>query len=435
MTWTAPFVPVTIAAPQSGLGRECREVLASVPTWFGIPESNEEYIGFVDANPTWAAIADDGSVVGLLAPLRHAPSMSMEIYLLAVRPEWHRHGVGRALVEAFEQAARAEGMPMAQVKTLGPSHPDEGYALTRQFYAAMGYRAVEEFHDLWPGTPALLMVKPLPPPTGEAAVVARTEVPVTAEDIGAALRGAGLRRGSVAVVHSSLSTLGWVVGGAHAVVAALFDVVGPEGTIVMPAHSSHLSEPSKWENPPVPETWWQVIRDHMPAFDAHLTPPIAMGSVAECFLCHPSTVRSAHPSMSFAANGPLAAQIVAMHPIDDCVGEASPLGRLYEIGAGIVLLGVGHGNNTSLHFAETRTEWARAHRTTYAAPVLVDGSRQWVEYEDIDLDSDDFAALGEAFAATGGETRVPLGSGEVIACDLREIVDFAIPWLDAHRTG
>lgn len=424
---------VIIAAPQSGLGRECREVLASVPTWFGIPESNEEYIAFVDANPTWAALADDGAVVGLLAPLRHVPSLSMEIYLLAVRPEWHRHGVGRALVEAFEQAARAEGFPLVQVKTLGPSHPDEGYGLTRKFYAAMGYQAVEEFHDLWPGTPALLMVKPLPPITGEAAVVARTEVPVTADDVVGALRAAGVSEGSLVIVHSSLSTLGWVVGGGHAIIDALLKAVGPSGTVVMPAHSSHLSEPSKWVNPPVPAEWWPVIHEHMPAFDTRLTPLIAMGAVAECFLHHPATVRSAHPSMSFAANGPLAERIVASHPLDDSIGEASPLARLYELDARIVLLGVGHGNNTSLHFAESRATWAHMHRTTYGAPVVVDGQRQWVEYEDIDFDSDDFEALGAAFAATGSETRVPLGSGEVIACDMREIVDFAVPWLDAHR--
>lgn len=427
--------PVTIAAPRVGLGSECREVLASVPTWFGIPESNEEYIEFVDANPTWAAVAPNGSVIGLLAPLRHAPSMSMEIYLLAVRPEWHRHGVGRALVESFEQAARAEGMPLVQVKTLGPSHPDEGYGLTRQFYAAMGYQALEEFHDLWPGTPALLMVKPLPPPMGEAGVVARTVGPLTSADVAAGLRAAGVQEGATVIVHASLSRLGWAVGGAQAVVDALFDTVGPGGTIVMPAHSSHLSEPSKWEKPPVPEPWWQVVRDHMPAFDPHLTPLAAMGAVAECLLRHPNTVRSAHPSMSFMANGSLAEQIVAMHAVDNSVGEASPLGRLYELGARIVLLGVGHGNNTSLHLAETLTAWALTHHTNYGAPMMVDGQRQWVEYEDIDLDSDDFEALGADFAATGGETRVALGLGEVIACDMREIVDFAVAWLDEHRAG
>jgi aminoglycoside 3-N-acetyltransferase len=65
---------------------------------------------------------------------------------------------------------------------------------------------------------------------------------------------------------------------------------------------------------------------------------------------------------------------------------------------------------------------------------MVDGERRWVVYDDIDYDSDDFVALGAAFAAaTGGETRVPLGAGEIIGCSMREIVDFGIGWLDATR--
>ena len=78
---------------------------------------------------------------------------------------------------------------------------------------------------------------------------------------------------------------------------------------------------------------------------------------------------------------------------------------------------------------------ALRHRIMYGAPVLVDGRRQWVSHEDVDHDSDDFVACGDAFGVTGGETRVPLGSGEIVACDMRALVDFAVPWLDANRTG
>ena len=424
---------IRILPPQLGLGPVCRELLGALPDWFGIPESNDEYVAFTDDHASWTAVTDDGTVVGLLAPERHA--QSAEIYLIAVLPQWHRHGVGRLLVEAFERAAIADGVPLAQVKTLGPSHPDEGYALTRRFYAAMGYLQLEEFHDLWPENPALVMVKPLPQPTGEAGVIARTAVPVTRTMIAAALRAAGVSAGSVVIVHSSLSRLGWVVGGGQAVVEALFEVVGPTGTVAMPAQSSVLSEPSRWENPPVLESWWQTIRDEMPAFDPHLTGVPAMGAVAEAFLRHPATLRSAHPAMSIMANGPAAVAVVATHELGAAVGDTSPLARLHDLDARIVLFGVGHGNNTSLHLAEARTNWARRHRITYGAPVMVDGRRQWVSHEDVDYDSDDFVACGDAFGVTGGETRVPLGSGEIVACDMRALVDFAVPWLDANRTG
>ncbi|MGB8859349.1 MAG: GNAT family N-acetyltransferase [Ilumatobacteraceae bacterium] len=422
---------VRVVAPHLGLGPACRALLDSLPGWFGIPESNDEYVAFVEGHPTWSALDEHGTVVGLLAPSRHA--QSSEIYLIAVRPEWHRRGVGRMLVDAFEAAALSEGLRLAQVKTLGPSHPDEGYARTRRFYESLGYLQLEELHDLWPENPALVMVKPLVGPQGEAGVIARTAEPVTRTMVAAGLRAAGVRAGSVVMVHSSLSRLGWVLGGGQAVVEALFEVVGPDGTIAMPAQSSVLSEPSRWENPPVPEGWWSIIRDEMPAFDPHLTPVQGIGVVAECLLRHPSTVRSAHPAMSLMANGPLAEHIVAPHEIGDAVGNSSPLARLYDLRARVVLLGVGHGNNTSLHLAEARTHWARSHTISYGAPMMVDGRRQWVRHDDIDYDSDDFPALGEAFGATGGETRVPLGAGEIIACDMRAIVDFATGWLDANR--
>ena len=91
--------------------------------------------------------------------LRHQP-VAAELYVLAVRPEWHRHGVGRALLAAVEAWLRAQGVEYLQVKTLGPSHPDEAYALTRAFYEAQGFRALEELTQLWgESNPCLIMVK------------------------------------------------------------------------------------------------------------------------------------------------------------------------------------------------------------------------------------------------------------------------------------
>ena len=272
------------------------------------------------------------------------------------------------------------------------------------------------------------------PLVGESAVIARTEAPVTRAAVVAALRAAGVHEGGLVMVHSSLSRLGWVVGGAHTVVLALTEAVGPAGTIVMPSMSAVLSEPSRWEAPPVPEAWWPTIRDEMPAYDAALTPMVAMGAVAECFRHLPGTIRSAHPAVSLMANGPLAVEIIEPHTMEVAFGAGSPLSRLYDLDARVALVGVGHANNTSLHLAESRTRWAQEHTMTFGVPVMVDGERRWVTYDDVDYDNHDFETAGIAFAsATGAEVRVPLGVGEVIACDVRAIVDFATEWLDYNR--
>lgn len=106
----------------------------------------------------------------------------------------------------------------------------------------------------------------------EADVIARTPFPRTRQSLAADLRRLGVASGMVLLVHSSLSSLGWVCGGPVAIIQALMDVLTPQGTLVMPAHTGDYSEPANWNHPPVPSSWVPVIRATMPAFDPRLTP-------------------------------------------------------------------------------------------------------------------------------------------------------------------
>jgi aminoglycoside 3-N-acetyltransferase len=263
---------------------------------------------------------------------------------------------------------------------------------------------------------------------------------VTAADVRSALEAVGVGEqgegghGEIVIVHSSLSRLGWVVGGAQSVVVGLLAAAGDGGTIVMPAQTG-ISDPSTWQNPPVPEAWWPTIRASWPAFDPNLTPLRAMGAVVECFRRLPEVRYSGHPSTGFIGRGPQAATLLAEHPLEDSFGERSPLGRLYEADARIVLIGIDHGNNTSLHLAEHRAAYPGKPTKTDGAPLIVDGERRWVSYTDLDHDADDFADLGRAFVAAGGiEHRAPLGLGEVAACRMREIVEFGTSWIGETRS-
>jgi aminoglycoside 3-N-acetyltransferase len=261
---------------------------------------------------------------------------------------------------------------------------------------------------------------------------ARSGEIVTATSLARDLRALGLPEGAPVIVHSSLSRLGWVVGGAQAVVEALRRTVGAEGTLVMPAHSGHLSEPSRWEHPPVPEAWWPVIRAETPAYDPQLTPTREMGAVVECFRHVPGVVRSAHPRHSFVALGPHAGAIVADHRLGASLGEHSPLARCYERDALVLLLGVGHANNTSLHLAEGRADLSKK-TLRNGSPMLVDGQRQWVVYEEDEIDSSDFEGIGAAFAATGQERQGNAGGGTARLMSQRAVVDFAVEWMNANR--
>jgi aminoglycoside 3-N-acetyltransferase len=270
----------------------------------------------------------------------------------------------------------------------------------------------------------------------EDEAVTRSTAPASRDSLCRDLRALGVEPGMALIVHSSMSRLGCVAGGAHAVVLALLDAVGGTGTLVMPAHSTQLTDPASWRNPPVPEDWWEAVRDTLPAFDPLLTPTRGMGAVVECFRHVPGARRSAHPHHSFAAWGRRAEEVVADHALEGGLGERSPLARVYDIGGWVLLLGVGNENNTSFHLAEYRSDYPGKALVTVGAPVMVDGERRWVLLQELALNSDDFGEIGRAFAAIPGMVRRgSVGSGEALLMPQRAAVDFATGWIREHRGG
>ena len=270
----------------------------------------------------------------------------------------------------------------------------------------------------------------------EAQAVRRTTTPATPESLAADFRELGIREGMVLLVHSSLSAIGWVSGGPVAVILALQAVLGETGTLVMPTFSTDLSDPSQWQNPPVPESWWQTIRETMPAYDPDLTPTRSMGKIAETFRKQKCVLRSRHPQCSFAAKGPHAAHITDNHGLTFGLGENSPLARLYDLHGSVLLLGVGHSNNTSLHLAEYRTTSPTRPLIQEGAPISQAGARIWVTFEDINIDSSDFHRIGEDFLrADSGKTvrRGTIGIADSQLMPQRPLVDYAVNWLEKHR--
>lgn len=245
----------------------------------------------------------------------------------------------------------------------------------------------------------------------------------------------GVQPGQTLIVHSSLKQIGGsICGGPEAVINALLAVLGDEGTLVMPTHTSANSEPSYWQYPPVPEDWWPVIRAHTPAYDPNTSTTRQMGVLVETFRAYPGVLRSAHPTWSFAAKGKHAVYITQGHTLDAAMGNDSPLGHLYERDASILLLGVPHANNTSLHLAEYRANHKKGYEQQGSA-MLVDGQRQWVTYTIMIPDSDDFNALGADYEAAHPQavTIAKVGEATTRCMKMPLIVDYAAQWLEKNR--
>lgn len=240
----------------------------------------------------------------------------------------------------------------------------------------------------------------------------------------------GITPGMTLIVHTSLSSIGWVCGGAPAVILALEKVLTEDGTIIMPAHSGDLSDPKNWENPSVPESWWDIIRNEMPCFNKELTPTRGIGTIPEVFRKQMSVIRSSHPQVSFAAWGKNKEYLVQDNHYDYALNPSSPLGRIYELNGYILLIGVGHENNTSLHLAEYLAEYCKKVIVMNGMPIFEKSNKKWKEYEDIDISSEDFSEIGKEYER---ENEIQIGKVGLATCRLinqRSIVDFAVKWME-----
>lgn len=256
---------------------------------------------------------------------------------------------------------------------------------------------------------------------------------VLKKDIIDALNKAGVKAGQSIMVHTSLSSLGFVCGGPQIVIEALLECVGDEGTIMMPTQSWKNLDPEDgvhWEEP---KEWWQAIRDNWPAYDKNITPTNTMGAVAEMFRKWPGAYRSDHPARSVAAYGKNARYFTENHDLSNIFGDGSPVGKLYEMDGYVLLIGVGYDKNTSLHLADVRADYPGKHMIKESSAIMEDGKRVWKTYETLYVDGEDFEEIGRAFEENCSVKKEPLGNGIITFMRQRELVDFAVDWIENNR--
>nr|WP_239075815.1 AAC(3) family N-acetyltransferase [Listeria ivanovii] len=250
----------------------------------------------------------------------------------------------------------------------------------------------------------------------------RTKKPYTTKKIVSDLERVGIAKGDTIIFHASMSKAHWICGGAVAVILALQEAVGENGNIVMPAQTGQLTDPAKWENPPVPESWWKIIRAETPPFDPFVTPTRGMGVIAETFRSMPDVSRSFHPYHSFCAWGKDKRWIVHNQPLAESLGDDSPLGKLYQLSAKIILFGVDNNNNTSLHLAEERSNVFPL--VENQAAFFKNGAIIWKKYQEIDYDSEAFIALGRAYEKEMDFHPTTVAGAPTKIYAMRSLIDF-----------
>ncbi|SDM98991.1 AAC(3) family N-acetyltransferase [Allokutzneria albata] len=260
-------------------------------------------------------------------------------------------------------------------------------------------------------------------------------MPLHHDDLVDGWRRVGVTDGTTLIVHSSLSSLGRVDGGASTVVESLLTAVGPEGTVVAPTFTPHIADPAP-EHSGVPDDEVRERRDAVPLFHPGL--PSTMGAVAEAVRTRPGSVRSSHPQASVAAVGARAAEIVSHQPLGFALGRDSPFARLHDLDARILLIGVGHERNSFLHHAESLTPAPRLKVRRF--PVGLGGERVWVETLDVGHDNGThFPAIGREFEQHARIRAATVGNAACVLVPARPLLAFAVARLTellaAERRG
>lgn len=223
------------------------------------------------------------------------------------------------------------------------------------------------------------------------------------------LTALGIAPGDVLVVHTAFARIGPVDGGPLALIAALRDVLGPDGTLVMPTMADSDDEP----------------------FDAATAPCLGMGIVAETFRSLPGVLRCDSPH-GFAAIGPHAARITAPQPHDVPHGPDSPVGRVAALDGKVLLLGVGHDANTTLHCAENLAGVRYGLRSE--AHVFIGGVPTRVPYLEVDHCCRGFERMDGWLEEEGLLRRVEVGRGEGRLMRSRDVLMVALGKLAERET-
>ena len=219
----------------------------------------------------------------------------------------------------------------------------------------------------------------------------------------------GVKPGGVLLVHTSFSKIKPIEGGPLGLISALRSALGSDGTLVMPSMSYDDDHPFDKTKSPCPE----------------------MGIVADTFWRLPGVLRSDN-NHAFAAVGRLAEKIVAPHPMDVPHGLASPVGRVYEMDGQVLLLGVDHGSNTTIHLCENLAG-VRYRRAKYIT-VLKDGQPTRFDYREIDHCCQNFALVDGWLDEKQNQRHGRIGNGETRLMRSRDIVNVVTSHLKQDET-
>jgi aminoglycoside 3-N-acetyltransferase len=237
----------------------------------------------------------------------------------------------------------------------------------------------------------------------------------------------GIESGAEVFVHSSLSSLGYVVNGALDVIDALIQVVDTNiGTILMPAHSGQLTDPAGWKAPEIKKELIGIVKTNMKPFNKELTPIRGRGIIPETFFRYPNIERSNHPLNSVIAMGKLAQYFTEVHDLHAPEDLNSPIGRLYNKGGNILLVGVGLSRCTAIHLAEYLVDVPYLYESELKVLTTKNGKNTFTKIKRYPNGSEHFDKLMPDLQKQKLVKSLKYGNAELFYFKIKPVVDFVV---------
>ncbi|MFC1736268.1 aminoglycoside 3-N-acetyltransferase [Candidatus Hydrogenedentota bacterium] len=249
-------------------------------------------------------------------------------------------------------------------------------------------------------------------------------------------RKLGLAEGQTVMLHASVKNIGWIVGGPQTILEALLEILTPNGTLMMLA---------SWEDNPYdldrwPEKRRQSYLEECPAFDPRYSRADIrkMGILTEYLRTWPGSIRSRHP-FGYTAVGKLADHLVKHEQLQYRDGSGSPLEKLCEVSGKVLLLGSPTAKVTLLHHAENLAQVPNKRVDRYKMPILQNGERTWVEFEEYDTTKgivpwpdDYFQTIVDKYINDGHGTLGAVGMAKCHLFDAESLKSYGVDWMERH---
>jgi aminoglycoside 3-N-acetyltransferase len=262
--------------------------------------------------------------------------------------------------------------------------------------------------------------------------------PITRSKLVTDLKKLGVTSGDTIMLHVSVKSMGWIVGGPDIVIQALLDVLGKKGTLMMYVG---------WEDSPYDFAHWSEViqraylKECPPFYPARSRAYRKWSILTEYLRTWPGAFRSSNPEASCAVIGAKARWLTKNHPLQYGYGPGSPLAKICEAKGKVLLLGAPLNTITLLHYAEHIANVPNKLIVRYKMPILRDKKRVWVDIEEFDTCGNILLGAGEYFElipreylSSGKGWSGKVGAAQSYLFDADDFVKFAVKWLERKYT-